>query len=169
MIKHLPDIIEYEGFESSAQRHLCIEAYYRADKKGVIRMTQGELAEVCLMSPRAVAGHIPRLCELGLLAWVRRGRYAIPTRSRVENGETGKPDTRPTFAPEVLREACTKLREFADGDTIWLRVGSRFLEVAEGAGLVTPTGESKKQLDEAIEDWVDAIECIVHWEKMPSS
>ena len=84
MLKHLPDILDKEDFESVSQRDICIEMYYMADRKGVVRATQDDIAEVCRLSRVSVSKHITRLCELGLLTWVRRGRYAIPVRAKSE-------------------------------------------------------------------------------------
>ena len=91
MLKHLYPVLERDGFESCTQRMVCIEAYFSANHKGVIAATQGDIAAACCLSRATVVKQMARLCELGLLTWVRGGRYAIPTQGRVSNGECRQP------------------------------------------------------------------------------
>lgn len=85
-LKNLPDVFDFTEFEDSSQRHVCLELYYRADRRGVIRATQTEIAADCSLSRSTVAKALARLLELGLLDYLGHGRYGLPRRENV-----GKP------------------------------------------------------------------------------
>ena len=71
---------EAERFDSSSERTIYLQMMWWADKKGVIRRSQRDVAEDTLLHRITVAKNIQSLTEKGLIRKVRQGRYAIPAR-----------------------------------------------------------------------------------------
>jgi len=84
--KHLVEAEELEWeFGSFTQRYLFLEAAYNADRKGIVRLSQSEIASLTLCSPRTVAKEFKSLAAGGLLKKLGHGRYQI---IQVGKGET---------------------------------------------------------------------------------
>lgn len=67
-----------ERFSNTNERTVYLEMMYWADKRGVIRRTQQDMAEDTLMHRVTVSNAIRALTDKGLIRKVRHGRYAIP-------------------------------------------------------------------------------------------
>ncbi|MDA1189864.1 MAG: hypothetical protein O2854_09370 [Chloroflexi bacterium] len=77
-IGHIKDIMEASvAWDSAAHKLTALVMAYSADRKGVIRLTQQEIAEEVMLSRRRVADLIDDLCEKGVLARLGHGRYGI--------------------------------------------------------------------------------------------
>ena len=76
-VKHLGTAFDVEGIDDAGARHVYLEMAYWADKKGVIRIPQDEVAERCHMSRSSVARAVARLVEGGMLKRVGHGRFAL--------------------------------------------------------------------------------------------
>jgi hypothetical protein len=90
-LKNLPDVFDFTEFEDPSQRHVCLELYYRADRRGVIRATQTEIAADCRLSRSTVAKTLARLLELGLLDYLGHGRYGLPRRENTSKPSPNGP------------------------------------------------------------------------------
>jgi len=77
-LKHLPDLLDFAEFEDANQMLVCVMLYYRADRRGLIRGSQNDVAEDCHLSLRTVTRVMRRLLELGQLVYFGHGRYALP-------------------------------------------------------------------------------------------
>ena len=77
-----------ERFNNTNERTVYLEMMYWADKRGVIRRTQQDIAEDTLMHRVTVSNAIRALTDKGLIRKVRHGRYAIPN-AGYESGDTG--------------------------------------------------------------------------------
>jgi len=76
--KHLIDFMDKElNLDSGTERYVFIEVCYRSDKRGIIRMSQSELAEIMLLSPRTIAGIFSKMERKHLLNRIGHGRYQI--------------------------------------------------------------------------------------------
>ncbi len=77
-IKHFTWATDLEWeYDSPTQRYVFLEATYQADKKGILRMSQTDLAQRLLLSRQTVSREFSRLQELGLLRMLNHGRYGI--------------------------------------------------------------------------------------------
>lgn len=78
-IGHYRQLIDRETvrFDSATQRFICLEIAYHLDGKGVLRMTQNELAEMMLLSRPTIARELAKLAKKRILKHVRPGRYAL--------------------------------------------------------------------------------------------
>lgn len=74
-VQHYLKIIDVEGFASATQRYLALELALRADRKGVVRMPQSELAQVTKLSPATVKRLFRDFEDVGLIERVGHGRY----------------------------------------------------------------------------------------------
>ena len=108
-VKHLVKAFEDEGyFDTASQRHLFLEVVYWADRKGVIRVTQGDLSARTRMSPRLVSKEMLRLQEVGVLAKLGHGRYGLRLRSEESGNETPQADgANPRAQPSPAHDWCT--------------------------------------------------------------
>jgi len=64
-------------FDTATQRAIFLELAYRADRKGVVRMPQSELAEITLWSLATIKREMGRLREIGLVEQLGHGRYGL--------------------------------------------------------------------------------------------
>ena len=70
-------VLESEGWTHPAPLALLVKLAYYADKKGVIRLTQGEMSEQCGMSRKAITLWLNAIAECGLVERTGHGRYRI--------------------------------------------------------------------------------------------
>lgn len=77
-VQHAIRIFEAEQIDCPPALHLLLLTLaYRADRRGVIRHSQVEIAGHLSLTRRTVALHVAALVEAGLLAQERRGRYRL--------------------------------------------------------------------------------------------
>ena len=76
--KHFVGIRDAElEFDNATQRWLFLESAWAADKRGVLRMPQTELAGITLCSPRTIAREFVKLQGRGFLERLGHGRYQV--------------------------------------------------------------------------------------------
>jgi hypothetical protein len=76
-IQHATKVFDAAGFSSAAQRLVLLELAYRADRKGVVRYSQSEIAEASTLARRTVATWFDRFEAIGLLQRLGHGRYQL--------------------------------------------------------------------------------------------
>ncbi len=77
-IGHVKEIMEAEDqYWSAAEHHVALVAAYHADRKGVVRVSQVELAEATRLSPKTVSRAMEMLCDLGVFVKLGHGRYGL--------------------------------------------------------------------------------------------
>lgn len=76
-VKHHGEAMDILDFENGTQRYIFLELAARADRKGVVRMPQSEVAQVTLLSPATVKRAFRQLEAMGLLSRMGHGRYEI--------------------------------------------------------------------------------------------
>lgn len=76
-VRHLPTAFDMEGFGLGVDRHVYLEMAFWADKRGLVRVSQQELAERCVISRATVARSLAALTQLGFIKKVGHGRYAL--------------------------------------------------------------------------------------------
>lgn len=79
MLKHLEPVFDVDAWQSPVQKIVLLELAFQADKKGVIRMPQTELAERCGVTRRTLATWVNAFCETGLVSRHGHGRYQLNT------------------------------------------------------------------------------------------
>lgn len=79
----LPWILETEGLDLS-ERMVLIEYAYHADRKGIVRHTQSDIASIAGLSRRTVARQVEWLTGNGILKRIGHGRYQL-NRQRLED------------------------------------------------------------------------------------
>lgn len=116
-IKHLRDAYE-NGLEFGRplDRSVYLEVAYWADSKGVSRMSQSELAERLLVSPRFVAGSLVRLVEGDTLVKLGHGRYGLRSAGQVNPAHLC--DTCKQPAP-VVEEGASVITTVVDGAPVY--------------------------------------------------
>jgi len=88
-VKHLVAAFEMDvAWDTASQRTVYLEMTYWADRKGVIRMSQKELAERTVLSRRTVVEQTYKLIEMGLIAKIAHSRYALRYGKADETDET---------------------------------------------------------------------------------
>ncbi len=80
------------NLEDGIERYVYLELAYRADRRGIVRMPQSELAQVTLLSPRTIARIFSAFEKRQLISRVGHGRYAFvaPTQNPDAVGLTDK-------------------------------------------------------------------------------
>lgn len=76
-VNHMAKILELSGFHSAAQKLVLIEISYRADRKGIIRYSQSEIAAATTLARPTVATWFAAFEESGLLKRLGHGRYQL--------------------------------------------------------------------------------------------
>lgn len=77
-LRHLADVMAMEEtFDSAAQRMVYLELAFWADRRGIIRISQVEIASRCLLAPRTVVAQVQALEAVGLIKRLEHGRYAF--------------------------------------------------------------------------------------------
>ena len=76
---HVRDILEADGVDwgSASQKLVAVLMAYAADRKGICRQTQGEIAAKAVLSIRRVSDLIDSLCDLEVMARLGHGRYGV--------------------------------------------------------------------------------------------
>jgi hypothetical protein len=75
---HVKNIMESERDWSSGMcRYAAICLAFHADYKGIVRVSQYDLAGEMEVSVRTVARALEDLCEAGVFAKLRHGRYGV--------------------------------------------------------------------------------------------
>ena len=75
---HVKDILEADiEWASPSQKLVAVVMSYAADRKGICRLTQSELAAQTALSLRRVSDLIDGLCELAVMVRLGHGRYGI--------------------------------------------------------------------------------------------
>ena len=91
-LKHVQVALDQTLPQATGERMVLIEACYNADRKGVVRATQAEMAKACRMSRKTVNQWLQILADEGLLVKIRRGRFALPSKWRQEGGGEAEVD-----------------------------------------------------------------------------
>lgn len=76
-VKHLVGAYAVEGFGGAMERYFYLELAYWADREGIIRISQIEVASRCLVSPRTAARQFQVLSDKGFIKCLQHGRYAL--------------------------------------------------------------------------------------------
>lgn len=76
-IQHAAKVFEADGFNSAAQRLVLLELAYRADRKGVVRYSQSEIAAISTLARPTVARWFRHFEEVGILLRLGHGRYRL--------------------------------------------------------------------------------------------
>lgn len=77
-VQHTKDIFETTiDWQTPTHKLLALVMAYNADRKGVIRLTQGEVAEEVGVSRQRVSTLLDDLCDLEVLKRLGHGRYGI--------------------------------------------------------------------------------------------
>ena len=77
-IGHVGNILEAGiEWEGASQKLLAVVVAYHADRRGICRLTQGELGEAVMIGRRRVADLLDGLCILGVLQRLQHGRYGL--------------------------------------------------------------------------------------------
>jgi len=120
------------GFKTATQRALFVELAYWADSKGIIRITQAELAEAMLVSQRTINREFQYLREKGLIKRLGHGRYGLVfgTPQAQPMDEEYRLPPRPPVPPNEICVMCQtlisvtsteyKVRYSTGGYPIWL-------------------------------------------------
>lgn len=106
-------------FDTATQRFIWLQVVYLADRRGMVRFTQAEIAERCLLSRATVARELLRLQEIGLLQNVRHGRWAI--RFPVQDGKQAG-------TPAAAKRASQATKEGPPLPELWENSVERILE-----------------------------------------
>ncbi len=83
---------EAERFNNSSERTVYLHMMWWADRKGVIRRSQRDIAEDTLLHRITVAKSLQALTSRGLLRKIRQGRYAIPGSSHSDSDHAEPPE-----------------------------------------------------------------------------
>ena len=103
MYNHYNAVKAKEGeisFDTATQRFIYLELCYEADRTGVVRYSQPEIAHMMLLSTPTISNQLARLSEMGLLLHEKHGRYRVminpvsntQQRSPANNGDTNNKD-----------------------------------------------------------------------------
>lgn len=77
-VNHLNEIYDAAiEWETPSHKLLAVTMAYYADKKGIVRLTQDELAEAVVLGRRRVSTLIDDLCDLGIIKRLGHGRYGM--------------------------------------------------------------------------------------------
>jgi hypothetical protein len=116
-IKHLRDAYE-NGLEFGRplDRAVYLEVAYWADSKGISRMSQGELAERVLLSPRFVAGSLVRLVQGDVLVKLGHGRYGLRSAGQMNPANLCDVCKEPA---SLTDEGASVITTLVDGDTVY--------------------------------------------------
>ncbi len=96
-VQHYLAALDEDCFASSTVRYAALEVASRADRKGVVRMTQAEFAEVLLLSLPTVKRCFKALEGTGTLRRMGHGRYQYT--GVVNDVVTDKPPVHTVPAP----------------------------------------------------------------------
>lgn len=110
-------------FDTSTQRYIFLESCYRADNKGVIRVSMTELASILLLSRITIAKEYSRLLELRLLDKYSYGKYRV----LVDVATVKPPAVNKTINETTIEKPTSMSDELMDwlGDHIKTRVGDK--------------------------------------------
>jgi len=76
--KHFADAVDATlNFNSATDRFIYMEICHRADRRGIVRMPQSEIAGITLLSPRTIAQSFSNLERIKLLSRIGHGRYQL--------------------------------------------------------------------------------------------
>ena len=76
-VQHAVAALETEGYETPAQKALLVEIAYRADRHGVVRRSQSEVATACGVSRATAARYFAEFTDSGILDRDGHGRYRL--------------------------------------------------------------------------------------------
>ena len=75
---HVKDVLESEvDWPSPTAKYAAIWLAYHADRRGIIRASQVELATGMLVNPKTVSRVVDDLCDSGFLVRLGHGRYGL--------------------------------------------------------------------------------------------
>jgi hypothetical protein len=104
-------IFESSEWREPTQRLVLLEAAYRADKKGIIRATQSEIANQTGLSRRTVGRWFQVLEELAVLTRLTYGRFKFSDQSSEVIDELLKPPVDEGPAPTIMPDEVPIIRE----------------------------------------------------------
>mgnify|MGYP001570351661 CR=1 FL=1 len=104
MIMDAAKVFEAEGFASPAQRLVLLELTYRADRRGIIRYTQSEIASASALSRPTVSRWLSEFSECGIIDNVGHGRYRLQRSCLEDLGSLIQPTRVTTEAPGAKEE-----------------------------------------------------------------
>ena len=86
---HLRGVMERGAmaWETPSHKLVALVAAYHADRRGIIRLTQGEIGEESGLSRRRVADIMDALCDQQVFARLGHGRYGVRFGKTVESPE----------------------------------------------------------------------------------
>lgn len=76
-LQQVARVFESDGFHNAAQYIVLLELAYHADRRGIVRFSQAEIAAHAGMSLRTVARWVAHFTEMGLLERLGHGRYKL--------------------------------------------------------------------------------------------
>lgn len=119
-IKHLKDAYENGlQFDKPLDRAVYLEVTYWADSQGISRMSQSELAERLLLSPRFVASSLARLVECDVLAKLGHGRYGLRSAGQINACKTVVCDTcKEPASLDLDEEGSSTITTIVDGEPL---------------------------------------------------
>lgn len=74
-LQHVARVFDAPGWRSPTQKLVLLEVAYAADRKGIVRKTQSEIAIDTGMSRRTVASWFKEFEEAGIIVKQGHGRY----------------------------------------------------------------------------------------------
>jgi len=76
-IRHAVTVFDATGGRKASDRLVLLEAAYRADKRGIVRASQSEIAEITSLSRRTVADAFAQFEEACVMRREGHGRYKL--------------------------------------------------------------------------------------------
>lgn len=76
-VQHAVKVFDQTGFETGTQKLVLLELAYRADRKGIVRYSQSEIAESTALARRTVANQFAFFETVGLIERLGHGRYQL--------------------------------------------------------------------------------------------
>lgn len=77
-INHTRELWEADiDWKTPSHKLVGLAVAYHSDKRGVCRLTQGEIGSAVLLSRQRVASILDDLCELRVIARLHHGRYGV--------------------------------------------------------------------------------------------
>jgi hypothetical protein len=110
-VQHLTKVIETVACRTPAERAVLLDICYAADRKGVVRLGLGELAERASSSRRTIHTIINSFLDSGLLERQHRGRYVLNLEA-LEDIDRWLPQS-----PQVIKDEQGVIRTQAEADT----------------------------------------------------